>query len=218
MSAGADRWIRWTTVACLGLLALIAGTVSYLHMHALVTRHGQPGWVAALTPISVDGMIVAGSTTLLADSRSGRAGPSGRTWLLRRSVGQVLADVAASPHGLAPYRCRGMIESCGFCGARCRSEAGAPDGVARINVARRCSAEPENLATARAASPVARMRVPHIAPSPRASRTMSTAGEAASPIPLVSWNLARARPSRCGGVVAAISAVALPVYMISPAV
>jgi hypothetical protein len=39
-----------------------------------VTRHGQPGWVAALTPISVDGMIVAGSTTLLADCRSAARG------------------------------------------------------------------------------------------------------------------------------------------------
>jgi len=48
------------------LLALIAGTVSYLHMHMLVELHGQPGWVAALTPLSVDGMIVAASTTLLA--------------------------------------------------------------------------------------------------------------------------------------------------------
>ena len=47
MSAGADRWIRWTTIGC---LALIAGTVSYLHMHILVVRHGQPGRVAALTP------------------------------------------------------------------------------------------------------------------------------------------------------------------------
>jgi hypothetical protein len=56
------------------LLALIAGTVSYLHMHMLVARHGQPGWVAALTPLSVDGMIVAASTTLLADLRSGRNG------------------------------------------------------------------------------------------------------------------------------------------------
>jgi uncharacterized protein DUF2637 len=55
-------------------LALIAGTVSYLHMHTLVALHGQPGWVAALTPLSVDGMIVAASTTLLADSPSGRKG------------------------------------------------------------------------------------------------------------------------------------------------
>jgi hypothetical protein len=54
------------------LLALIAGTVSYLHTHMLVALRGQPGWVAALTPLSADGMIVATSTTLLADSRSGR--------------------------------------------------------------------------------------------------------------------------------------------------
>src|SRR5262249_36150404 len=74
MTAGADRWIRWTTTGCVALLALIAGTVSYLHMHALVELHGQPGWVAALTPLSVDGMIVAASTTLLADSRAGECG------------------------------------------------------------------------------------------------------------------------------------------------
>jgi hypothetical protein len=47
----------------------------------LVTAHvsadgvaWQPGWVATLTPFSVDGMIVAASTTLLADSRSGNRG------------------------------------------------------------------------------------------------------------------------------------------------
>lgn len=56
------------------MLALIAGTVSYLHMHLLVEMHGQPGWVAALTPLSVDGMIVAASTTLLAESRGGSRG------------------------------------------------------------------------------------------------------------------------------------------------
>lgn len=50
----ADRWIRRTTIGCVGMLALIAGTVSYLHMHLLVELHGQPGWVAALTPLSVD--------------------------------------------------------------------------------------------------------------------------------------------------------------------
>lgn len=70
----ADRWIRWTTTGCVAMLALIAGTVSYLHMHELVAMHGQPGWVAALTPLSADGMIVAASTTLLAESRSGMRG------------------------------------------------------------------------------------------------------------------------------------------------
>ena len=66
MTAGPDRWIRWTTIGCVAPLALIAGTVSYLHAPGLVELHGQPGWVAALTSLSVDGMIVAASTTLLA--------------------------------------------------------------------------------------------------------------------------------------------------------
>jgi uncharacterized protein DUF2637 len=74
VSGPADRWIRWTTTGCVALLALIAGTVSYLHMHLLAESHGPPGWVAALTPLSVDGMIMAASTTLLADSRRGRRG------------------------------------------------------------------------------------------------------------------------------------------------
>ena len=66
---------RRTTIACVGMLAVIAGTVSYLHMHLPVELHGQPGWVAALTPLmSVDRMIVAACTTLLADSRIGGRG------------------------------------------------------------------------------------------------------------------------------------------------
>jgi hypothetical protein len=39
-------------IGCVALLALIAGTVSCLHMHMLVAQHGQPGCVA-LTPLSV---------------------------------------------------------------------------------------------------------------------------------------------------------------------
>jgi hypothetical protein len=45
----ADRWIGWTTTGCVALMALITGTVSYLHLHTLVALHGQPGWVAALS-------------------------------------------------------------------------------------------------------------------------------------------------------------------------
>jgi hypothetical protein len=79
------------------LLAVIAGTVSYLHMHLLVAAHGQPGWVAALTPLSVDGMIVAASTTLLADSRSGSRGGS-LPWLLLAagSIASLAANVAVA--------------------------------------------------------------------------------------------------------------------------
>jgi hypothetical protein len=74
MTGRANRLIRRTTIGCVGMLTLIAATMSYLHMHLLVELHGQPGWVAALTPLSVDRMIVAASTTLLADSRNGNRG------------------------------------------------------------------------------------------------------------------------------------------------
>ena len=97
MSGGSDRWIRWTTTGCVALLALIAGTVSYLHMHTLVELYGQPGWVAALTPFSVDGMIVAASTTLLADSRSGgRGGILPWALLVAGSAASLAANVAVA--------------------------------------------------------------------------------------------------------------------------
>ena len=97
MTERADGWIRWTTIGCAALLALIAGTVSYLHMHRLVALHGQPGWVASLTPLSVDGMIVAASTTLLADSRTGRRGGV-LPWalLVAGSVASLAANVAVA--------------------------------------------------------------------------------------------------------------------------
>jgi hypothetical protein len=67
-------------------------------MHLLVELHGEPGWVAVLTPLSVDGMIVpASTTTLLADSRSGRRGGS-LSWLLLAagSVASLAANVAVA--------------------------------------------------------------------------------------------------------------------------
>jgi hypothetical protein len=71
------------------MLALIAGTVSYLHMHLLVALHGQPGWVAALTPLSVDGMIAAAAAS--PRQRPKRSGHSRAAEPARRQ------DAAASP-------------------------------------------------------------------------------------------------------------------------
>jgi hypothetical protein len=66
-------------------------------MHTLVELHGQPGWVAALTPFSVDGMIVAASTTLLADSRSGsRGGFLPWALLVVGSMASLAANVAVA--------------------------------------------------------------------------------------------------------------------------
>src|SRR5690606_32511557 len=62
------------TIAAVLMLAGIAAVVSYSHMFELAQRHGEPVWRAALFPLSVDGMIVASSMTLLADARQGRRG------------------------------------------------------------------------------------------------------------------------------------------------
>ena len=116
MTGQADRWIRWTTTGCVALLALIAGTVSYLHMHTLVEWDGQPGWVAALTPLSVDGMIVAASTTLLTDSRAGERGGT-LPWVLLAagSAASLVANVAVAQPTVPPGRALGNrrpVQSC----------------------------------------------------------------------------------------------------------
>ena len=74
MSTSSSRWSHWVTVAAVLLLALIAAVVSYSHMYELALCHGEPEWRAALFPLSVDGMIVASSMTLLSDARNGRKG------------------------------------------------------------------------------------------------------------------------------------------------
>ena len=65
-----SRWSRWTTIAAV----LMPAVVSYSHMYELALRHGEPEWRSALFPLSVDGMIIGASMTLLSDSRHGRKG------------------------------------------------------------------------------------------------------------------------------------------------
>ena len=74
MTMAASTWSRWVTVGAVLVLALIAAVVSYSHMYELALRHGEPEWRAALFPLSVDGMIVGASMTLLSDARHGRKG------------------------------------------------------------------------------------------------------------------------------------------------
>ena len=54
-------------------------------------------WVASLTPLSVEGMIVAASATLLAESRAGRRGGA-LPWVLlvAESVASLAANVAVA--------------------------------------------------------------------------------------------------------------------------
>lgn len=56
VSGRADRWIRRTTIGCVGMLALIAGTVSYLHMHfaGAAERSAPVGGCADADPAAPD--------------------------------------------------------------------------------------------------------------------------------------------------------------------
>jgi hypothetical protein len=79
------------------LLAGIAAVVSYRHMHTLTLAHGESSWTATLIPLSVDGMVVASSMTLLADSRAGRsAGVLPWVLLAIASVASLGANVAVA--------------------------------------------------------------------------------------------------------------------------
>ena len=69
---GPDRAIRAATTLSVIVLAVIAAIVSYKHMYLLVRRYGEGSWTAGLLPVSVDGMIVASSMSLLQDSRCNR--------------------------------------------------------------------------------------------------------------------------------------------------
>jgi hypothetical protein len=83
------------------VLAGIAAVLSYKHMRTLVLEYGETSWTAALLPVSVDGMIVASSMTLLADSRNGqRSGLLPWTLLVIGSTASLAANVAVAEPSL----------------------------------------------------------------------------------------------------------------------
>jgi hypothetical protein len=91
-------------------------------MHLLVEEYGQPGWVAALTPLSVDGMIVAASTMLLAESRSGnRVGLLPWTLLMRQVR-------HAAEAGTSRQRSGGVQSRPGAASSAGRLDVWRPDG------------------------------------------------------------------------------------------
>ena len=92
-----DRVIRWTTTLSVVVLAGIAAIVSYRHMFVLVHRYGETSWTAVLLPVSVDGMIVASSMSLLASSRQGeRSGVLPWVLLIVGSAASLAANVAVA--------------------------------------------------------------------------------------------------------------------------
>jgi hypothetical protein len=73
---GTDKAIRWSTVAAVAIVALVAAFVSYRHALDVVRLHGE-GWpVAQLYPLTIDGLIYAASMVLLDAARRGTKPPT----------------------------------------------------------------------------------------------------------------------------------------------
>jgi Protein of unknown function (DUF2637) len=196
MSGRPDRWIGWTTTGCVALLTVIAGTVSYLHMHQLVAGHGQPGWVPALTPLSVDGMIVAASTSLLADSLcGGRGGLLPWALLVTGSVASLAANMAvaeptATGRVIAAWPSFALISSYELLMRQIRSATG---NRRASNPAARNRSVAAGATSARPQSSVAQQR--HAAP-----RVTGPRSEASQELQLWAWQWARTNQASDGSL------------------
>jgi hypothetical protein len=52
-----DKAIRYSTIAAVSAVALVAGFVSYRHALQVVTVHGETGLLARAYPLTIDGLI-----------------------------------------------------------------------------------------------------------------------------------------------------------------
>jgi hypothetical protein len=69
---GVPVWVRRITTASVLAVATVAAVAGYEHMRALAEA-AREGWRAWLLPVSVDGLAVAASMTMLVRRRSGQA-------------------------------------------------------------------------------------------------------------------------------------------------
>ncbi len=96
VEAGAPAWVRRVTTASVLAVAAVAAVASYEHMRALAALAGE-GWRSWLLPISVDGLAVAASMTMLIRRRAGqRAGALPWLALLFGLGASLAANVAAA--------------------------------------------------------------------------------------------------------------------------
>jgi hypothetical protein len=94
--AAVPRWVHRVTTAAVLSVALVAAIASYEHMRALAELAGE-GWRSWLLPISVDGLAVAASMTMLVRRRAGeRSGALAWAALLLGLGASLAANVAAA--------------------------------------------------------------------------------------------------------------------------
>jgi hypothetical protein len=93
---GVPVWVRRITTWAVLAVAAVAAIASYEHMRALAALAGED-WRAWLLPISVDGLAVAASMTMLVRRRAGqRAGVLPWVALLLGLGASLAANVAAA--------------------------------------------------------------------------------------------------------------------------
>ncbi len=66
---GTDRVIRWSAVGAVTAVGLAAAVLSYRHQFELAAGHGESALTAKLIPISIDGLLLAGTLAVLDASR-----------------------------------------------------------------------------------------------------------------------------------------------------
>jgi Protein of unknown function (DUF2637) len=133
--SGAGRAIRWSTIAAVTAVAVVAGWVSYDHALAVVREHGEGGIVARLYPGTIDGLIYAASMVLLDSARRGVPAPPMARWLLAAGIGatvaaNVLAGVSYGPLGaiVAAWPAAEQEISAAIAGAEATAAPGAGSG------------------------------------------------------------------------------------------
>jgi hypothetical protein len=80
------------------VVALVAAIASYSHMKAVAMVHGQPELLAALMPLSVDGLLIVASIVMAEDRENGfRPRPSARGSFWGGVAASIAANVLAAP-------------------------------------------------------------------------------------------------------------------------
>ncbi|WP_432033182.1 DUF2637 domain-containing protein [Streptomyces antibioticus] len=76
--------------------AVIAGALSFSHLHDLAEAAGQGGWKAWAYPVSVDLLLVAAWRRMREQQRAGRPAGSSRLWFLVALAASLGANVATA--------------------------------------------------------------------------------------------------------------------------
>jgi hypothetical protein len=76
--------------------AVIAGALSFSHLHDLASAAGQGGWKAWAYPVSVDLLLVAAWRRMRQSQRAGQAAGSPRLWFLVALAASLGANIATA--------------------------------------------------------------------------------------------------------------------------